>query len=216
MKKIVYLILTTFIAFMVSQEVKATCYDCQQPKICQSIGFSWNGCNISFEVCWKCDATGNNPHEFVVSQIQYNCPNYTVEQIKAEITRFILKNLSTFCGQRPCDIGFSHVRITHPICMTMHWDGSQITLEADPDNCYSICSAEYFWCWCNCTPDCDLDPNCTPHAKYWLTSSTPNPLVYNPTGCTETRTGEGTEHPFDDDPWTIDCQYTGCNPPESE
>ncbi|MGB9762841.1 MAG: hypothetical protein ACPLW7_02390 [Minisyncoccia bacterium] len=57
--------------------------------------------------------------------------------------------------------------IKFPVCIDFIFEGTpyRYTIQASRD-CNSFCYWELEACWCNCTPDCDPNPNCTPHVKW--------------------------------------------------
>lgn len=58
------------------------------------------------------------------------------------------------------------LHVIFPICADMYYDGvpGRFRLVANRD-CDRKCVWNLRWCWCNCTPDCDPNPGCTPHVK---------------------------------------------------
>jgi hypothetical protein len=139
------------------------------PYVCDGVTYS---ARVTF--CAYCDITNNRVCIRInrVENLPAGCN--IVDVYDEQIIRWLFEenHIIKFCGNYPCGtIPPQRYHLKFPACVDIIYIGvpNRYTIQASPD-CNKFCYWDVESCWCNCTPDCDPDPSCTPHMFYTVKS----------------------------------------------
>jgi len=176
MKKIyLVLLISLLLGFVAGSKAKGQpgCEDCFAPWSCTTFTTTVN-CNglerdIEVTVCYYCYLTLPRVDVNILSIRGIPGSGDCWQLAREAAQNWILEHGMEFCGTLPCSESRRIFKITFPTCADAYYyyrGNIKVYDVYRNSNCELSCYTEFEWCWCNCTPDCDPNPNCTPHVQW--------------------------------------------------
>ncbi len=140
------------------------------PYVCNGVTYS-----VKVTFCAYCNVT-NNRVCIRINRVENLPADCDINIYDEQIVRWLIveNHIRKFCGNYPCGtIPIQTYHLKFPVCVDIIYSGIpyKYTIQAS-NECNRFCYWDIQACWCNCTPDCDPRPDCTPHMAYTVVRST--------------------------------------------